>query len=78
MYQSKNKITAPCVRRAVEKGTFSMTWATIEQDVKTSRGFKPSANLPAKPTRMPQSKMGIGANTVPTDAIPSVAKREAL
>jgi hypothetical protein len=78
MYQSRNRIPVPWVSITVVKGTLRKAWQRTAPEVKMKRGGKPADKRLPKAMTSPHAKAVNGANSGPTDAIPSVANRDAL
>ena len=78
IYQSRKRTAKPCVSRVVVSGTLSRIWEKIAPDTRIKRGGKPAERRFPKAISSPQANAAMGASAGPTEAMPSVAKRDAL
>ena len=77
-YHRKNNSAAPWVSSAVERGTLRRSCARIELDIKINCGGKPADTRFPMAIINPHANTATGAKATPTEAMPSVAKSEAL
>jgi hypothetical protein len=78
MYHSRNSTTAPCDNKVVENGTLRKICGSTPPDNKTNLGRKPDESRLLAAMTSPHTSAESGASVSPTEAIPSVAKSEAL
>ena len=78
MYQSKKSMAAPYVNNVVVSGTFRKVCGRIPPDNRMNLDGKPDDRQLPRDMRSPHASTAIGARINPTEAMPSVANREAL
>src|SRR5437899_3121301 len=78
MYQSKKRMAAPYVKNVVVSGTFKKVCGRIPPDNMMKLDGKPDDRRLPKDITSPHASIANGAKTNPTEAIPSVANRDAL
>ena len=77
-YQSRKIAAAPCVSSTVVNGTLLRIRGSRAAEIRTKRDGKPADSPLASAMTSPQTRAAIGANSTPTDAMPSVANSDAL
>src|SRR5437899_4367888 len=77
-YQSKNRIDRPCVSKTVDNGTLRRICGTRALEIRMKRGGRPADKRLPSAMISPHTNTDIGANIIPTEAMPSVANSEAL
>ena len=78
MYHSKKRMAAPYVNNVVVSGTFKKICGRIPPDNRMNLGGKPDDRRLPRAITSPHVSPAIGAKIGPTEAMPSVANREAL
>ena len=78
MYHNRKSTAAPSDNKVVENGTLRKICGSTPPDNKTNLGGKPDESRLLKAITSPHTSAESGASASPTEAIPSVAKSDAL